>query len=77
MRSLGCFERCEWPDLNLCSRDVTTTVTMEGEDKLITVQVPKKAGQKKVEVVREFTAEGIKVTMKADTVTSTQFFKRQ
>jgi len=58
-------------------RDVTTTVTMEGEDKLITVQVPKKAGQKKVEVVREFTAEGIKVTMKADTVTSTQFFKRQ
>ena len=52
---------------------------MEGEDKLITVQVPKKAGQKKVEVevVREFTAEGIKVTMKADTATSTQFFKRQ
>merc|ERR1712026_245919 len=32
--------------------DVTTTVTMEGDNKLITVQMPKKDGGKKVEVVR-------------------------
>ena len=58
-------------------RDVTTTVTMEGDNKLITVQMPKKDGGKKVEVVRTFTDDGIKVQMKGDAVVSDQFFKRQ
>ena len=58
-------------------REVTTTVTMEGDNKLITVQEPKKAGSKKVEVVRTFTDTGISVQMKCDAVVSDQFFKRQ
>merc|ERR1712189_101656 len=48
-------------------REVTTTVTMEGDNKLITVQEPKKAGSK-VEVVRTFTDAGISVQMKCDAI---------
>jgi len=58
-------------------REVTTTVTMDGDNKWITVQEPKKAGSKKVEVVRTFTDAGISVQMKCDAVVSDQFFKRQ
>merc|ERR1712110_1057391 len=53
-------------------RDVTTTVTMEGDNMLVTVQIPKKA-----EVTRTFTDDGIAVIMKAGDVVSEQFFKRQ
>ena len=58
-------------------REVTTTVTMEGDNKLITAQEPKKPGSKKVEVVRTFTDAGISVQMKCDAIVSDQFFKRQ
>jgi len=58
-------------------RDVTTTVTMEGDNKLITVQVSKKAGVKDVHVTRTFSDDGIKVIMKCGDVASEQFFKRQ
>jgi len=58
-------------------RDVTTTVTMEGDNKLITVQKPKKAGVKEVHVTRTFTEGGISVIMKCGDVVSEQFFKRQ
>jgi len=58
-------------------RDVTTTVTKEGDNKLITVQKPKKAGGKEIEVTRIFTDDGIKVAMKCGDVVSDQYFKRQ
>merc|ERR1712227_286177 len=47
-------------------RDVTCTVTQEGDDKLVTVQV-----------TRTFTDDGINVIYKCDGVISPQFFKRQ
>merc|ERR1712121_486533 len=58
-------------------RDVTTTVTMEGDNKLVTAQVPKKAGGKKVDVTRTFTDDGIAVVMKCGDVVSDQYYKRQ
>jgi len=58
-------------------RDVTTTVSMEGDNKLMTLQVPKKAGGKTVEVTRTFTDDGCAVVMKCGDVVSEQFFKRQ
>jgi len=58
-------------------REVTCTVTMEGDDKLITVQVPKDPKGKTIEVTRTFTDDGIAVIYKCDNVISQQFFKRQ
>merc|ERR1712227_190925 len=58
-------------------RDVTCTVTQEGDDKLVTVQVPKDPKGKTIEVTRTFTDDGINVIYKCDGVISPQFFKRQ
>merc|ERR1711972_282082 len=58
-------------------RDVTTTVTMEGDNKLITIQEPKKAGGKRVEVTRTFSDDGIAVVFRVGDVVSEQFYKRQ
>jgi len=57
-------------------RDTTTTVTLDG-NKMVTIQKPKNPKQKTVEVIREFSDEGIKVQMKCEDVVSHQFFKRQ
>merc|ERR1712141_353263 len=57
-------------------RKCKTTVTKEGDNKLITKQKAQKSGQKNVTVIREFTDTGIHVQMICEDVTSVQFFKR-
>merc|ERR1712168_374488 len=56
------------------SRNVTTTVTKDG-DKLITKQAGKD-GSKDVTAVREFTDEGLTLTMTCGNVSSKQVYKR-
>jgi hypothetical protein len=58
-------------------RKCKTTVTMEGDNKLITNQVATEEGKKSVKVIREFSDEGIDVQMICGDVVSKQFFKRQ
>merc|ERR1712183_814689 len=58
-------------------RTCKTTVTKEGDNKLITKQVAQKSGQKDVTVIREFSDEGIAVQFICEDVVSKQFFKRQ
>merc|ERR1711955_69 len=57
-------------------RERNTTVTMDG-NKFITHQVPIKAGDKEVKVIREFSDAGIDVQFICEDVTSVQHFKRQ
>merc|ERR1712168_501100 len=57
-------------------RECNTTVTLDGIT-MTTNQVPVKAGQKEVKVIREFTGEGINVQFICEDVVSKQFFKRQ
>ena len=57
-------------------RKCETTVTMEGDDKIITNQIAQKSGEKDTKIIREFTDEGIKVQMICEDVTSVQFFTR-
>jgi len=57
-------------------RKSKTTVTMEGDNKLITSQKAQKSGQKDVTVIREFSDKGIAVQMICEDVTSVQFFER-
>merc|ERR1711910_91229 len=55
-------------------RSVTTTVTQDG-DKLVTKQVGKD-GSKDVTAVRQFTDEGLTLTMTCGDVSSKQVYKR-
>jgi len=57
-------------------RKVTTTVTAEGDDTWITMQVAKD-GKNTVKVVRKFTDAGIDVEMSVADVVSKQFYARQ
>ena len=57
-------------------RKCETTVTMEGDNKIITNQIAQKSGEKDTKIIREFTDEGIKVQMICEDVTSVQFFTR-
>merc|ERR1712018_815263 len=54
-------------------RKCKTTVTMEG-DKLITKQKALKAGEKDATAVREFTDDGLTLTITVDDVVSKQVF---
>merc|ERR1711892_473294 len=56
-------------------RSVETTVTMEG-NKFFTNHKALKDGQKDVSAVREFTDEGLTITMNVGAVTSKQVYKR-
>merc|ERR1712168_74304 len=58
-------------------RQCKTTVTKEGDNKLVTKQIAQKDGQKDVTVIREFTDAGIDVQFICEDVTSVQHFKRQ
>ena len=58
-------------------RKCKTTVTMEGDNKLITNQVAIEEGKKSNKTIREFTDEGIDVQLICEDVVSKQFFKRQ
>ena len=58
-------------------RKCKTTITMEGDNKLITNQVATEEGKKSVKVIREFSDEGIDVQMICGDVISKQFFKRK
>ena len=57
-------------------RKCITTVTMEGDNKIIANQIAQKRGQKDTKIIREFTVEGIKVQMICEGVTSIQFYTR-
>merc|ERR1711934_19723 len=57
-------------------RTCKTTVTMEGDNKMITSQKAQKSGQKDVKVIREFSDKGIDVQMICEDVISVQFFER-
>merc|ERR1711915_590717 len=56
-------------------RECNTTVTSVGNT-MTTHQVPIKAGEKEVKVIREFSDEGIYVQFICEDVVSKQFFKR-
>ena len=58
-------------------RSCKTTVTMEGDNKFITVQKAQKDGQKDTKIIRVFTEKGIEVEMICEDVTSVQFYQRQ
>ena len=58
-------------------RKCKTTVTMEGDNKLITNQMAVEEGKKSVKVIREFADEGIYVQWICEDVVSKQFFQRQ
>ncbi len=62
---------------SLDGRDVTTTVTQEGETRWVTVQKDKKPGGIDVKVIRDFTDKGIDVQMICGDVVSVQFYERQ
>ena len=57
-------------------RKCITTVTMEGDNRIITNQLAQKREQKNTKIIREFTDEGIKVQMICEGVTSIQFYTR-
>ncbi len=54
-------------------KKVQTSVTKEGDNKLVQVQ----KGDKPVTIVREFSEEGLTVTATVNGVTSVRFYKRQ
>ena len=70
------FQGKEFDEDTTDGRKSKTTVTKEGDTKLITKQKAQKSGQKDVTVIREFTDAGIHVQMICEDVTSVQFFKR-
>lgn len=57
-------------------RKAKTTVTMEGDDTMITMQRAQEKGKKDVKVIRKFTDAGIEVQMICEDVVSEQFFSR-
>ena len=64
-------------ELTTDGRKCKTTITMEGDSKLITNQVAAEAGKKSVKVIREFSDEGIDIQMICEDVVSHVVFKRQ
>merc|ERR1712228_689287 len=56
-------------------RKSKTTVTMEGDNKLITNQKAQKSGQKDVKVIREFSDKGIHVQMICEDLHLSNFLK--
>ena len=70
------FQGVEFDEKTADGRQCKTTVTKEGDNKLITMQIAKKTGQKDVKVIREFTDKGIDVKMICEDVTSVQFYQR-
>ena len=63
-------------DISIDGHKYKTTVTMDGDNKLITDAVTTQKGKKSIKVVREFTDKGINVQMICGDVVSKQFFKR-
>ena len=57
-------------------RHCKTTVTMEGEDTMITMQKGQKEGDKNVKFIRKFNDVGMEVQMICEDVVSDQFFTR-
>ena len=57
-------------------RTCKTTVTMEGDNKMIEFQKAQKKGQKDVTVIREFSDKGIDVQIICEDVTSVWFCER-
>ena len=75
-QNLFYFQGKEFDEETTDGRKCKTTVTKEGDNKLITSQKAQKSGQKDVKVIREFTDEGINVQMICEDVVSVQFYKR-
>merc|ERR1711997_773038 len=66
----------EFEETTADDRNCKTTVTKEGDNKLITSQKAQKSGQKDVKVIRTFTDAGINVQMICGDVVSDQFYAR-
>ena len=58
-------------------RTTRTTVTLEGQNCMIVQQKAIKSGEKNVRSVREFSNDGILLTITVDDVVATQYYKRQ
>ena len=63
-------------DISIDGHKYKTTITMDGDNKLITDAVTTQKGKKSIKVIREFTDKGIDVQMICGDVVSKQFFKR-
>ena len=66
----------EFEETTTDGRKCKTTVTKEGDNKLVTRQIAQD-GKKNVTVIREFSDKGIAVQMICEDVTSVQFFERK
>ena len=70
------FQGVTFDESTTDGRTCKTTVTMEGDNKMITSQKAQKSGQKDVKVIREFSDKGIDVQMICEDVISVQFYER-
>ena len=70
------FQGVTFDEKTTDGRTCKTTVTMEGDNKIIESQKAQKSGQKDVKVIREFSDKGIDVQMICEDVISVQFFER-
>ena len=57
-------------------RNCLTTVTQEGDNKIVINQKATKEGQKDVKSVREYDQDGLKQTITVDDVVGIQYWKR-
>nr|AAX34046.1 Sui m 13 allergen [Suidasia medanensis] len=63
----------EFEEDRMDGKKVKTVVNKEGDNKLVQVQ----KGDKEVNIVRDFSAEGVNVTATVNGVVSVRFYKRQ
>ena len=70
------YQGKEFDETTTDGRKCKTTVTKEGDNKLVTKQIAQD-GKKNVTVIREFSDKGIDVQMICEDVTSKQFFERK
>ena len=67
----------EFTEMTVDGRTTRTTVTLEGQNCMIVQQKAIKSGEKNVRSVREFSNDGILLTITVDDVVATQYYKRQ
>ena len=73
---LGLFQGVTFDEKTTDGRTCKTTVTMEGDNKMIESQKAQKKGQKDVTVIRKFSDKGIDVQIICEDVTSVWFCER-
>ena len=58
-------------------RKCKSTVTMEGDNKLVVDQIAIEPGKKSLKTIREFTDDGINLEITCEDSVSRQYFQRQ